>query len=147
MNDEEFQTAFELVEQLTESQILQLHELIQQQWWGGKRTLNDVGTMVEHTSLMIGLVERSSNRLIGYCRVLTDFVFRATIYDVMIDRSFQKRGLGTRLLKTLCHHPKLQRVSFLYLACEPALYEFYKRWGFKSYDGKAQWMIKVQSEE
>jgi len=138
---------FTIVEELTEPQIEQLHELIQQQWWGGKRSLDDVRVMVEHSSLMVGLVDRSDERLIGYCRVLTDFIFRATIYDVMVDRRFQGQGLGERLLDLLCSHKRLQQVSFIYLACEPALFPFYERWGFKAYEGKAEWMIKVQREE
>lgn len=138
---------FEIVEELTERQVRQLHELIQQQWWGGKRSLDDVRVMVEHSSLMVGLVDRSDDRLVGYCRVLTDFVFRATIYDVMVDRRLQGQGLGKRLLDELCSSPKLQQVSFIYLACEPAMFPFYERWGFKVYDGRAEWMIKMQRDE
>lgn len=138
---------YTLVEELNGQQIGQLHALIQQQWWGGKRSLEDVNVMVEHTSMMLGLVDEDANKLVGYCRVLTDFVFRATVYDVMVDKNLQGRGLGTRLMEALCDHPKLQRVSFIYLACEPNLSPFYERWGFKAYEGKAEWMIKVQREE
>ena len=137
----------DIIEKLGDRQVLQLHELIRQQWWGGKRSLEDVRLMVKNTSLMIGLVERQTHRLVGYCRVLTDFVFRATVYDVMVAKEFQGAGLGARLMDTLNNHPKLQRVSFIYLACEPNLSQFYERWGFKAYEGKAEWMIKVQREE
>lgn len=138
---------YTLVEELSEQQIEELHALIQQQWWGGKRTLEDVKLMAAHTSLMLGLVEKSSDRLVGFCRVLTDFAFRATIYDVMVAEEFKGRGLGKRLMDALCKHPSLQRVSFIYLACEPDLSPFYKSWGFKAYEGRAEWMIKVQREE
>lgn len=136
-----------LVEDLDDEQIPQLHALIQQQWWGGKRSLEDVRTMVSHTNLMIGLVENTENQLIGYCRVLTDFVFRATIYDVMVAEDWQGLGLGRRLMEALCSHPKLERVSFIYLCCEPKLFSFYERWGFSPYEGRTEWMIKVQREE
>ncbi|NNE01452.1 MAG: GNAT family N-acetyltransferase [Pirellulaceae bacterium] len=138
---------FTLTERLSDPQIVQLHNLIRQQWWGTKRILTDVQSMVQNTSLMLGLIRRSDDQLVGYCRVLTDFVFRATIYDVMIDKTLQGRGLGKQLIDALCNHPKLQCVSFLYLACDPELYAFYETWGFKPYQGKAQWMIKVQREE
>ena len=138
---------FLLVEQLTAGQVTQLHALIQQQWWGGKRSLEDVRAMVANTSLMLGMIERSTDELVGYARVLTDFVFRATIYDVMIAEPLQRQGLGSVLLDALCNHPRLQQVSFIYLACEPDLYEFYRRWGFQPYEGRAEWMIKVQRSE
>ncbi len=136
-----------IVEELTEAQIVQLHALVRQQWWGGQRTLEDVILMSENTSLMLGLIEVGSHRLLGYCRVLTDFTFRATVYDVMVVEELQGRGLGKRLMETLCEHPRLRRVSFLYLCCEEKLFPFYSRWGFEVYDGKAEWMIKVQREE
>lgn len=136
-----------VVDELDEQQVEQLHQLIQQQWWGGGRSLDEVRVMVDNTSLMIGLVERQTGRLVGYCRALTDFAFRATIYDVMVVEDLQSMGLGARLMEEICQHPKLQPVNLVYLACEPALYPFYSRWGFKPYAGKAKWMIKVQREE
>lgn len=139
--------SYSIVEELSDQQIEELHVLIQQQWWGGKRSLEDVMLMAANTSLMLGLVETSSNRLVGFCRVLTDFAFRATIYDVMVTEELTGRGLGKRLMDTLCNHSSLQRVSFIYLACEPGLSSFYETWGFKSYEGRAEWMIKVQRKE
>ena len=139
--------SFVIVETLSERQIEEVHALIQQQWWGGKRSLEDVKLMAANTSLMLGLIEKSSGRLVGFCRVLTDFAFRATIYDVMVAEEMKGRGLGKRLMDTLCNHPSLQRVSFIYLACEPELSSFYERWGFKTYESRAEWMIKIQREE
>lgn len=138
---------YRIVEELTEEQIVQLHELVRQQWWGGQRSLEDVKLMSENTSLMLGLVEVGSCRLVGSCRILTDFIFRATIYDVMVAEELQGCGLGKRLMETLCEHPRLQRVSFIYLCCEEKLFPFYSRWGFEVYGGKAEWMIKVQRAE
>jgi predicted N-acetyltransferase YhbS len=138
---------YTLVEQLNEKQIEQLHALVQQQWWGGNRSLEDVRLMAENTSLMIGLVDATSQRLVGYCRVLTDFAFRATIYDVMVAQELQGQGLGKRLMDALCRHPRLQRVSFIYLCCEPGMFPFYERFGFALYEGRTEWMIKIQREE
>ncbi len=138
---------YSTVEVLNESQVEQLHALIKQQWWGGQRSLEDVKIMAANTSLMIGLIEDSSGQLVGFCRVLTDFAFRATIYDVMVTEKLKGSSLGERLMDTLCSHPSLQRVSFIYLACEPELSSFYERWGFKTYEGRAEWMIKVQRKE
>ena len=140
-------TQFNTVNSLNDDQIVQLHALVSQQWWGGKRTLEDVRLMVRHTSLMVGLVEPNSGELVGYCRALTDFVFRATIYDVMVRHDLQRQGLGGQLVEALCQHPQLERVSLIYLACEPDLFPFYSKWGFKEYEGRAQWMVRVQHAE
>lgn len=138
---------YRLVEELTDRHIEQLHALVQKQWWGQQRSLEDVRLMAANTSLMLGLVEAVSGELVAFCRVLTDFAFRATVYDVMVTERLKRQGLGSFLMETLCNHPSLQRVSFIYLACEPVLASFYERWGFKPYEGRAEWMIKVQREE
>lgn len=138
---------YETIEEFTDEQITQIHRLVQQQWWGGNRTLEEVRRMAENTSLMIGLIEKSSGELVGFCRVLSDFVFRATIYDVMVAQRLQVSGLGKRLMDTLCEHRKTQRVSLIYLACEPELYDFYSRWGVEPYHGRTQWMLKTQRAE
>ena len=138
---------FTTVSSLNDSQILQLHELTQQQWWGGKRTLEQVRTMVDNTSVILALVEEPGGRLAGFCRALTDFVFRATIYDVMVRSDLQGRGLGARLIDELLNHPGLNDVSLIYLACETELEPFYERWGFQKYESRAGWMIRQQREE
>ena len=135
------------VEHLSDAQTVDVHRLVQQQWWGRQRTLDQVRTMVAHTSLIVALAEHADGRIIGFCRALTDFAFRATIYDVMVDAAWQRQGVGRRLLETLCAHPRLADVNFLYLACEPDLFPFYEQWGFAPYDGRVQWMVKVQHPE
>ena len=102
--------------------------------------------MVQNTNLSIGLVEDSSQRLIGYCRVLTDFVFRATLYDVIVDDPWQGRGFGQRLMDAVCQHPKLQKVSSIMLCCEPSMIPFYERWGFVVSGPESLWMVLRQRE-
>lgn len=141
------ESRFRIVEELDDLQVTQLFGLIRQQWWGKDRSLEDVRLMVCNTSLITALVDRDSDALVAFARVLTDFAFRATIYDVMVRQDFQGQGLGRNLMDTLCHHPRLRNVSLIYLACEPNLFPFYEKWGFRQYAGRAEWMIKVQREE
>jgi len=138
---------FTLVEKLNAEQIPQLHALVQQQWWGGGRTLEEVRKMAQHTSLMLALIETATGQLAGDCRVLTDFPFRATVYDVMVAEHLQGEGLGQRLMDALSNHPEMQSVSLVYLCCETHMRPFYRRWGYEVYEGRAGWMMKVQRAE
>ena len=51
--------------------------------------------MLLHTDLAISAWDHS--RLIGFGRVLTDYVFRASIWDVLIDRDYQGQDFGPSL--------------------------------------------------
>jgi len=70
------------------------------------------------------------DQLIGITRVLTDFVYRAMIFDVIIKPTHRKMGLGAKLMHAVLNHPKLQTVEHFYLNCLPNMMPFYERWGF-----------------
>jgi GNAT superfamily N-acetyltransferase len=134
----------ELVEQLSDPQIEDLWRLYQGQWWSQGRSLEAVRVMLAHSSLVFGLVEESGGRLVGFCRVLTDFAFRATLYDVMVADGWQGRGLGRRLLDAVTQHPRLKQVSLIGLFCAPEMTGFYEKWGFETPSGDHKWMRRAQ---
>ena len=133
------------VERLSESQIADLHVLYQSEWWTKGRSLEDVQIMVEHSSIIIGFVDEAE-KLAAFCRILTDFVFRATIYDVIVAEPLRGQGFGRRLMDCVSHHPRLQRVSTLWLCCNPDMTPFYEKWGFKVFNEGQLWMLKAQRE-
>lgn len=128
---------------LNPSQIEQLHALYQTQWWSQGRSLEDVAEMLHNTSVVVGLVD-DEERLVGFCRVLTDFVFRATIYDVMVVPAWQGQGLGRRLLDEVIRDPRLHRVSAIFLCCEENMVPFYEKWEFRRFEEGPVWMIRPQ---
>jgi len=136
-------TAPKPIQTLSPPQIEQLHALYQTQWWSQGRSLEDVVAMLQHTSVVVGLVDEAE-RLVGFCRVLTDFVFRATIYDVMVLPTWQGQGLGRRLLDEVIRDPRLQRVSAIFLCCEENMVPFYEKWEFRRFEEGPVWMIRPQ---
>lgn len=133
------------VEKLSEGQVADLHALFQSEWWTKERSLDDVRIMVENSSLLIGFVDEDE-KLVGFCRILTDFVFRATIYDVIVAEACRGRGLGRKSMDAVSQHPRLQRVSTLSLCCKPEMTPFYEKWGFRAFDERPLWMLKAQRE-
>jgi predicted GNAT family N-acyltransferase len=120
---------YRIVETLTESQVSDLMDLYKNEFWSDKRTRQDVVKMLASTDVIIGLVDEC-DRLIGITRVLTDFVYRAMIFDVIIKPTHRKMGLGAKLMDAVLNHPKLQTVEHFYLNCLSNMMPFYERWGF-----------------
>ena len=133
---------YRIVEILTESQVSDLMDLYKNEFWSGNRTRQDVVKMLASTDVIIGLVDEC-DRLIGITRVLTDFVYRAMIFDVIIKPTHRKMGLGAKLMDAVLNHPKLQTVEHFYLNCLPNMIPFYERWGFSDDVGEIKFLRRT----
>lgn len=132
---------YQIVNELTENQILELVELYQNEFWSKKRRYQDVIKMLTASDIIIGLIDEQE-QLIGFTRVLTDFVYRATIYDVIIKQSHRNKGLGAKLIDAIIYHPQLMEVEQIVLYCLPEMIPFYQRWGFVTASDKFELMYK-----
>ncbi|MEN9246407.1 MAG: GNAT family N-acetyltransferase [Thermostichales cyanobacterium SRBZ-1_bins_19] len=68
-------------------------------------------------------------RMIGFGRATSDGVYRAVLWDIVIDRDYRQRGLGRKLVETLIAHPHVQGVERVYLFTTHQQ-GFYQRIGF-----------------
>ena len=133
---------YRIIETLTESQVSDLMDLYKNEFWCDKRTREDVVKMLASTDVTIGLVDEG-DRLIGFTRVITDFVYRAMIFDVIVKPTHRKTGLGTVLMDAVLNHPELQAVESLALNCLPNMMPFYERWGFTDDVGEMKFMRRT----
>ncbi len=134
------------IERLTDSQIEDLYGLYQAEWWSRGRSLEDVRLMLTNSSLIVAFAEPENERLLAFCRVLTDFVFRAVIYDVIVVPDWRGLGVGRLLMDAVSSHPRLQRVSSIWLSCAPDKVAFYEKWGFSVFSDDVKRMHKVQRD-
>lgn len=109
-----------------------LLELYRTAWWTLDRGPDDVRVMLRHSDLVFGYRERESGRLVAFARVLTDRVYRAIVFDVVVAPEFQGRGLGSAVMEQVLGHRDLAGVRNFELYCLPELIPFYERWGFSS---------------
>jgi len=123
---------YRFVENLSGKQAQELHQLFQREWWTRGRELSAVHAMLANSELSVGAVERSSEKLVGYARVLSDQVFKALILDVIVVEAHRGRGLGKQLMDYIVSHPKLAEVKHIELYCLPEMVPFYKKWNFTS---------------
>jgi len=96
-------------------------------FWAKGRTCADLAVAWANSEPVVTAWD--GDRLIGHARAISDGVFRATIWDVVIHPDYQGRGLGRKLVQTVLAHPKLARVERVYLTTTNQR-EFYEKIGF-----------------
>jgi ribosomal protein S18 acetylase RimI-like enzyme len=106
----------------------QLLRLFHQAPWAKDRTLDDAKEMLRHTD--VALCAWDGDQLVGFGRALTDFVYRATIWDVIVDKAYQKQGIGTEIVQRILNHPRLKKVELFWLCTRRS--DFYEKLGFSS---------------
>jgi predicted GNAT family N-acyltransferase len=134
--------ALTVVHALDDRQIEQLHALYQKEWWTGGRSLDATRQCVKGSQICIGLVDGEGN-LAAFARVITDYTFKALIFDVIVSGTARGTGLGKRLLEVITHHDKLRNVRHFELYCVPELFSFYKQFGFSENVGEVKLMRLV----
>lgn len=134
---------YSVVSELSDAHIADLVELYGNEFWSQYRQPEDVVQMLRGTDVVVGFVNEH-DRLIAFTRVLTDFVYRAVIFDVIVKPSDRQKGLGAKLLDRVVEHPQLRSVECFLLFCLPEMIPFYERWEFSVSPGGMQLMARFQ---
>jgi ribosomal protein S18 acetylase RimI-like enzyme len=123
----------------------QLMALFRTAWWTRTRGSFDVERILQRSAVAVGLVDQTSDRLVGFARAITDGTFLAVVLDVIVDPSHRGRGLGAQLMDELLKRPELADVESIELVCQPELVGFYRRWGFTDQVGRSLLMRLTKS--
>lgn len=119
----------QVIYELNEKQIQQLHQLYLGESWSKHRSLDETYQCVEGSQICVGLVDQG-NDLVAFTRVLTDYIFKALVFDVIVSPAHRGDGLGDRLVSLVKDHHDLRYVKHIELYCLPAIQPFYKKHGF-----------------
>lgn len=95
--------------------------------WSKDRTLEETRQVLTGSSLVFSLWE--GPRLVAFARVLTDFIFRAAVYDVIVHPDVQGQGVGRALIYKVLTYPSLKKVPVFYLLTRDKR-PFYEKLGF-----------------
>jgi predicted GNAT family N-acyltransferase len=113
-----------------------LMNLYKNEWWTNTRSKEEVIKMLQNTTFVFGLVNKD-NELIAFSRVLSDKVYKAFIFDVIVRKDYRGQGLGEKLIEMALNHPELKNVKSFELYCKDEMVPFYEKFGFKKVDDLA----------
>ncbi|MFP3472315.1 GNAT family N-acetyltransferase, partial [Micrococcus sp. SIMBA_144] len=68
------------------------------EWWTKGRTLTDIQIMLQNSDIVIALVGPQHKELIAFARVLTDYVYKAIIFDVIVHPSYRGKHMGEKVM-------------------------------------------------
>lgn len=99
---------------------------------GVRRPLDDphrMQLMLDHGNVLVTAWDEE--RLVGVSRALTDFAFCCYLSDLAVDESYQKQGIGKRLIDET--HRAAGMHTTLILLAAPAAKEYYPKIGMERF--------------
>lgn len=111
---------------------LELQDLYRFTRWGRSRSLEQIDKMLVGTSMCFSV--RYNDKLVAFCRIMTDFVFRGSLWDILVHPDHHGKGIGSNLLKYALNHPSIKNVPVM-VTYTSELTDFMGRLGFESRDG------------
>ena len=96
-----------------------------------ERNIDDLQIAIANSNPVVTVWDEE--RLIGFARANSDGIYRAGIWDVVVDPDYQGFGLGRKLVQTVLSHPMVSRVERVYLTTTHQQ-SFYERIGFQRND-------------
>ncbi|MBO1756561.1 GNAT family N-acetyltransferase [Allobranchiibius sp. CTAmp26] len=118
--------------------------LLSQEWWTRDRRARDVEASLRASQLVFTAAD-GEGQVVGTARVLTDFVYLATVLDVISSQAHRGKGIGAALMQAITEHSRLQHVDSIELVCQPELQDFYARWGFNTAVGRSGLMRRTSN--
>ncbi|MFD0793921.1 GNAT family N-acetyltransferase [Mucilaginibacter litoreus] len=98
---------------------------------GERRPVNDadrITAMLQNANLII--TARVDGKLVGVSRALTDFAFCTYLSDLAVDETYQKQGIGVKLIhETKKHSPQAK----LILLAAPKAVGYYPKTGMTNF--------------
>jgi len=96
--------------------------------WANQRSKNDVKTMLSSSEAVVSVWK--DTRLIGFGRATSDKVYRAVLWDIVVEKNHQKIGIGKQIVKSLLSNTLISKVEKIYIMTTK-FDKFYSRMGFK----------------
>ena len=102
--------------------------LHQNAFWAKERTINDLRKCLANSDVIISIW--SNNEPVGFGRALSDGIYRAVLWDVVIDQNHQGKGYGKMIIKNILESKEIKHAKKIYLMTTSKKL-FYSQFDFK----------------
>lgn len=111
-----------------DAELASARDLLEDAYWLQDIAAEDHLGAMARSPVRVGARD-ASGKLVAFARALSDERRVAWIYDVVVDASLRKTGVGSAVMDLLLDHPGIRRARRIRLSTRDAM-EFYRRKGF-----------------
>ena len=97
---------YRIVDDLDKMKLEDIVRLLRMTYWADKRPVEIIEKSVRNSSCY-GLYVEDADKLVGFARVISDHATAYYLCDVIIDKEYQRKGLGTALVSYINSLPEL----------------------------------------
>tara|TARA_B100000965_G_scaffold290597_1_gene248400 strand:- start:693 stop:1169 length:477 start_codon:yes stop_codon:yes gene_type:complete len=97
--------------------------------WANERNKEDIKKMLSRSEVVVSVWK--GTRLIGFGRATSDRVYRAVLWDIVVEKKYQKIGIGKKIVKSILSNQLISKVEKIYIMTTK-FEKFYSKMGFQS---------------
>lgn len=117
---------YDLINHFDENYVDSIYETYQSVSWLKHNKNNIREIFMNSTHIVLAIFE---GKVIGFARAMSDGVFNAAIYDVVVNKNYQNKQIGINMLNYLLK--EIGTLSCIHLISTKGNLEFYQKVGFK----------------
>ena len=120
--------------------IVDVKNLLSQSYWAKERKVEVIERSIKN-SICFAILDDSSNKIIAFARVVTDYATMYYLADVIVDEKYRGNGIGKALLKRIIvDDSELQKLFGLLLTADA--HTLYSQFGFRENNEKCMCKFK-----
>ena len=107
--------------------------------WAQNRSNKQIQKMLSSSKVIVSGWHK--NNLIGFGRATTDDIYRAVLWDIVVDKKYENHGIGSKIISCITNNQYISRVERVYIMtthCE----DFYLRMNFKVEENQKLMILK-----
>ena len=109
--------------------IKQLQDLLNRNTlWAKSRSFKEIKKMLSRSTVIVSLWKEK--KIIGFGRATSDEIFRAVLWDIVVDKNHQNSGFGKIIIKTILENNLILKAEKVYVMTTNCS-EFYSKMNFQ----------------
>jgi ribosomal protein S18 acetylase RimI-like enzyme len=128
---------YRIIENLGNIGIDEIARLLKMTYWADKRPIEQIEKSVKNSSCY-GVYLEDEKKLVGFARVISDYATTYYLCDVIIDRAYQHKGLGTALVSHIESRPEYRGLRGILITRDA--HSLYRKFGYEVLNDRA--MVK-----